>query len=269
MKVLSFIVILCCLTLISMFSQEKEYQNVDPLLSNYRTSKSDGYSWRKRTVNYSLSDEKLSKEKLLSTIWKKGLLSVLVFYKDDRFAYGGVQCGKMITGNYKIISNDQVQLEADDLNFQGYDDFETKEKVFNFVTDKKTLTYSHYLVSDNKVFYAFQSTPDDGEVVLHQDHKVIKETKLIISTDNVNIRKQPSISAPKIDLSSYNTSPRIEKGYLITKGTVVKQVGMFDKEVIINNEQGKWLLIEIELNEDDFVTSSYGWVFSPYFQNNN
>lgn len=37
MKFLSFIVILCSLTLISMVSQEKEYQNVDPLLSNYRT----------------------------------------------------------------------------------------------------------------------------------------------------------------------------------------------------------------------------------------
>lgn len=270
MRILSLVILLYSLILNPLFTQEKEYQSVDPLLSNYRVGKNDGYSWRTREIKYSISDIKLSKDKLISTIWREGFFGILVFYTDDRFAYGGAPWGIMTAGSYRIVSHNQVELVHDDLSNEDHKGLLSRKKVvLNFVIDKPTLNYSHYLIIDKEIYYAYGSQPADGEMVNYQDLKIIKETKDLIASDNVNIRNYPDISASKIDLSSFDTSPQLVKGYLLTKGTIVRQVGYYDKEYTINNDSGKWLLIEIKINEDMYESSTYGWVFSPYFYNKN
>ena len=40
------------------------------LVSTFSKGPMDGYSWRQRQINYDITDTNLSKEKLISTIWR-------------------------------------------------------------------------------------------------------------------------------------------------------------------------------------------------------
>jgi len=94
--------------------EEKITQNENPLLSTYSEGPSDGYSWRKREINYDKNTSSISKEILVSTIWVKGIAdgynSKLVFYLDDVFRMGTNQTGVESEGSYQIIDDNTVEL---------------------------------------------------------------------------------------------------------------------------------------------------------------
>ena len=50
--------------------EAKGWQSENPDAIFYRKNTNDGMSWKKRKLNYDKMDKKLSKEKLMSTIWK-------------------------------------------------------------------------------------------------------------------------------------------------------------------------------------------------------
>ena len=82
------------------------YQVMDMLKFNYRKETDDLVSWREREVKYDESYEKLTKEKLMSTIWvlDKEVAEpyVLLFYSDDYFAIGSLDSGPSAIGKYRI-----------------------------------------------------------------------------------------------------------------------------------------------------------------------
>lgn len=64
-----------------------DFQSFDNMLSTFKESEIDGYSWRIRESHYIIYDKNLTKEKLLSTVWVMDPLvnqsCILVFYADD------------------------------------------------------------------------------------------------------------------------------------------------------------------------------------------
>ena len=50
----------------------------------------NGISWKKREIKYDMNDKMLSKEKLMSTIWRleSNTNWMLLFYSDDSFVIG-------------------------------------------------------------------------------------------------------------------------------------------------------------------------------------
>jgi hypothetical protein len=238
----------------------------EKLLSTYSEQPGKYAEWNRRVITYVTDTEIISKKKLLSTVWKKSMLSVLVFYSDNRFAYGGYQCGKIIKGDYEIINDKQLKLIADKEYFSPYEGFDKPQIVLDFITNQKNLEYSHFFQYNNTVFYAAESEPAEGDEVLFNNYYIVKKTKEVISTDNINLRRAPLLSAEKIDISDFSTFQKITNGVL-QKGETVTQLGFIKKVETINDVSGNWLLIEIPCAEENMGMGFRlkCWAFSPYF----
>jgi hypothetical protein len=100
------------LSLINIVFADDDFQSFDNMLSTFKESEIDGYSWRMRESHYINNDKNLTKEKLLSTVWVMDPLvnetCLLVFYSDDFFKIGTYQGGVSITGKYKIINSSLI-----------------------------------------------------------------------------------------------------------------------------------------------------------------
>ncbi|MBQ1662293.1 MAG: hypothetical protein II054_07305, partial [Treponema sp.] len=80
------------------------YQSDDKLKINYQKNSGDKSSWCEREIKYDMSDKRVSKEKLMSTVWvlDKDVAEsfVLIFYSDDFFAIGDKTLGPSAFGKY-------------------------------------------------------------------------------------------------------------------------------------------------------------------------
>lgn len=242
----------------------EEYQDVDPYLSSYKENEYDAYSWLKREIKYDKKDYKISKKKLLSTIWAKDPTnepwSVLIFYRDDVFKIGSINAGVMITGKY-VINHDCVQLIKDEKSIkEKYTGFNVEiiNLIFNYKS--KNFFYEHSLENDEICFYALGSDYENGSYGIYCKETICRLKKLIVANDNVNARMEPSISSEIFGYSLYDYSLNIKKG-LILKGTVIQMLGYKPESVIIDKKKSYWFLIKIDREE----AYSYLWVFGAYF----
>lgn len=101
--------------------EAKGWQSENPDAIFYRKNSNDGMSWRKRNLNYDKTDKKLSKEKLMSTIWKvdseKDSSGILLFYSDDYFAIGSVYADIYAFGKYSLEAG---KIILSDFDFNNY-----------------------------------------------------------------------------------------------------------------------------------------------------
>ena len=95
--------------------ETKGYQSENALNIFYRKSTNDGISWRKREIKYDVNDKTLSKEKLMSTIWRMETNTnwMLLFYADDYFAIGWGDVAAF--GKYEVKDNKLI-LSSFDFN---------------------------------------------------------------------------------------------------------------------------------------------------------
>jgi hypothetical protein len=124
-------------------------QNKDPLLSTYSEGESDGYSWKKRATHFDNSAGQLTKDLLLSTLWQDGM-NLLVFFKDDRFKYGGYFSGVVTEGRFSI-NGDSVLLEPG-INV-GAQSSKTQTKTLTFGEKTHTFYSAKCLSVDGKEIF--------------------------------------------------------------------------------------------------------------------
>lgn len=79
------------------------------LLSTFQESPQDEDSWHQRQENF-IHNNRLTKETLLSTVWKPNSNSwtLLVFFSDNIYKFGGYRSGVLCQGTYEIIGNNVI-----------------------------------------------------------------------------------------------------------------------------------------------------------------
>ena len=254
---------------------EKGYQTVNNLKSTYKEKKWDGYSWRYRENKYDKNDNKMSKNKLLSTAW---ILPIdynnnffdffLMFYEDDVFKFGGKSAGVLVTGKYKI-KNNKVFLypETNKTNdllefFRNTVSCFLKEKLsgkLKFSSDD--IIFTNELVLDNLCFYPSGTFKENGEKGFVKDISVYTQIEEIVMTESVPLYSLPDISSEKISNKNYIEFYNVDTNYLV-KGSVINILGKTQKKSMINGIEDNWYYVRI-FESDSYY---YGWFFGKNFE---
>lgn len=250
------------------YEQTKNYQLTNPLLSTYQDGPYDGYSWRNREINYDTEDCTLSKEKLISTVWRmdvnKNQYALLVFYQDNIFRIGTRQAGVSIEGKYKIENNELILFDYNTDDPIGIEYTLKREETvckLNFSSDN--IMYKHELEIDGVKYFPYGSEKNTGDKAVIDEINVEVVDKPFVFNDTVKFRAKPSISSATIPVYLYN---EISYGKISTdsfkKGTIVTVLAKIPKTETIGNDTGSWCYIKVE---DGFEGNQYGWVFGAYF----
>lgn len=248
------------------------YQSENNMLSTYRENKSDGYTWRYREMLYDINDETVSKEKLLSTIWKMNpsinQYALLVFYSDDVFKIGTYQGGVSIQGNYKIenskvyLSNYNTEKFINQFLVMGESETEC---VLNF--SSTNVQYNNELIISEVQFFPLGSEKTNGDKGIIQDINVIVDKNTFVFNDTVRFRAGPSLNSELLVVKFYDAYfYEMGKKSIITnsfkKGTKVYTLARTDYTEEIENKTAPWYYIVVS---DGFEGNQYGWVFGAYF----
>ena len=246
------------------------YQVMDSLKFNYRKESDDLVSWREREIKYDMNDKKVSKEKLMSTVWilDKEVAEpyVLVFYSDDYFAIGSLDSGPSAIGKYRI-EKDKLYLSSfsydPDISFYGrifgVDDVKC---YMNFGIN--SFFYDSDLILRDIKFFPTGSVKEAGTwaVADGADITIIKEQKVI--SENIKFHTKPSVDSPTQNIEMYRKmfpeKVKNETGILI-RGTVVSVCGVAYERETIDGIRGSWYYISIPKDDD----VQYGWIFGSYF----
>ena len=253
------------------------YQNTDPLLSNYRKSPDDHYSWKAREITYDSETTFVSKEKLVSTMWVTDIFcwgkdvlftgAKLVFYMDDKFKAGYDQGGVCVEGSYEIMDNSSVRL-----HIEKYYDYGSYFKYFGDQTsitleikkDNSNIFYTDYLYdNENSGFwYALGSNHKSGDKFSINDIPVIAVWEAFVTNQNVKIKEIPDETSNTILLSDLPSLYKMEKFKFNPKGTIFTTLARSENKVTINGITDYWYFS---------LTPSYhsqiiGWMFGEYIE---
>ena len=238
------------------------------LVSTYTTGPGDGFSWRQRQINYDVKDTVLSKEKLVSTIWRmdveKNQYVILVFYTDDVFRIGTRQAGKSIEGKYRIENGKLIlfNYNKDDRLGINYT-LKENECVCKINFSSENVVYKHELEIQGRKYFPYGGEKDSGETAKINGISVKTVMKAMVFNDSVKFRSAPNLSSELIKVYMYNemTDGRIQT-YSFKKGTVVIVLAEIPQKVTIAGDTGSWSYIQVS---DGFEGSQFGWVFGAYF----
>ena len=246
------------------------FQGDDIFKFNYRKNSTDENSWREREIKYDEKDRKLTKEKLMSTVWilDKEVAEpyVLVFYSDDYFAIGSLDSGPSAIGKYRI-EKDKLYLSSfsydPDINFYGrifgVDDVKC---YMNFGIN--SFFYDSDLILRDIKFFPTGSVKEAGTwaVVDGAGITIIKGQKVI--SENTKFHTKPSVDSPTQNIGMYKEmfpgKTENETG-ILKRGSVVSVCGVAYERETIGGVRGSWYFISIP--KDDGL--QYGWIFGSYF----
>lgn len=247
--------------------EAKGWQSENPDAIFYRKNTNDGMSWRKRKLNYDKTDKKLSKEKLMSTIWKvdaeKTSSGILLFYSDDYFAIGSVYADIYAFGKYSL-EDDKVILSDYDFNKNityclSLFDGKSVTGSLNYETD--SFLYANEIVFNGISFYPADCKKENGAKAKINNIPVIVDVSKKVLTDNVKFRTAPSTSAKtqKVWLydEMYNVSVESVK-----KGTVIDTRARTTKLEEYDGVKGYWYYIYFSVVDAE----QYGWIFGGYLE---
>lgn len=261
-KVIVFILLIYS---VSLHCQDK-YQSTDNMLSTYKQKANDGYSWRYRENTYDKTENDITKEKLLSTIWITDPLEAtqytLVFYKDDVFKIGTRQTGVEISGKY-LLENDSILLSEYNL----HSDYLTKTGLMfgnmkcTFNIDPNHFLYRDFINIRGVKYYAVGSEHLNGTELTYNNIQIIVNLETKVMNENMKFRDYPSVNGELIKVYQYSeyTSNEILS---IKKGTIVDLLAKTKKNETIDGVTASWYFIKIF---DGFEWYQYGWVFGGYF----
>jgi len=258
------VALIICLGAFFAYSQEL-YQSSDNMLSTYRKDPSDGYSWRQREIKYIFGTDRLTKEKLLSTIWVTDPLiepqSILVFYKDDVFKIGSRQAGSVIQGKYQILENKlkfyQYKLDTRIENIYGL----SGNSDTTIITDSDNLFYKEQLSIGKILYFPFGSERKNGEKVVFDGIKVLITDDRKVMNENVRFRTRPNTEASLIRIYQYSEITE-DKIYSIKRGTIVDLIARTIEMQEIDGVIAPWYFIKVF---DGYEGFQYGWVFGGFF----
>ena len=244
------------------------YPSEDKMMSTYRESEYDGYSWRNREITYNIEDENLSKEKLLSTKWimdsTVNQYALLIFYSDDVFKIGTYQGGVSIQGNYRI-ENSRIYLSnynsSEYMNqFINLDESETESEI-DFRSNN--VEFSNELLITGIKFFTLGSEKQNGDNAVIQDIAVTVDKNVYVFNENVRFTTAPSLDSELINIHLYNeiTEGQIRTNTFI-RGTIINTIAKTDYSEEINDKSSPWYYVVITDGVEGF---QYGWVYGAYF----
>lgn len=243
-----------------------DFQSFDNMLSTFKESEIDGYSWRIRESHYIIYDKNLTKEKLLSTVWVMDPLvnqsCILVFYADDFFKIGTYQGGVSITGKYKIINSNLIlyKYNIDDY-INNYIKTNGNDVATNIKFDSDNVFYNHELNINGIKFFAIDSNKENAEIAVVFGVKVIVENSKKIINDNVYFRSKPNTKSKILNIGIYEIMNDIKSGTL-RKGTIVETIAKTEYFDTYEGLNAPWYFIQIPVDEG----SQFGWVFAGYLK---
>lgn len=245
--------------------ETKGWQSDNPSMIFYRRNVNDGSSWRKRNLTYNKNDMKLSKEKLMSTVWlvdsKKDPSGRLLFYSDDYFAIGSCYADIYAFGKYSI-ENGKIILSEYDFNknvtyclslFNG----SSVSGVLNYETDSPL--YANEIVFNEVTFYPADCVKENGAKAKINNVPVIVDISKKVMTDNVKFRTEPSTKAKtqKVWLYGEMFNASVES---VKKGTVIDTRARTTELEEYDGVKGYWYYIYFSVVD----TEQYGWIFGGY-----
>ena len=244
--------------------EAKGYQSENPLNIFYRKSVNDGISWRKRDIKYNINDKTLSKEKLMSTIWRleSNTSWMLFFYADDYFAIGWgdiVAFGKYeVKGNKLILSSFDYNHNVEFLNsiFKGQN-----------VTGTLSFKTDHFYFANELNLNGTNFCPDgcvksNGDTAIIDGIPVIIDRSEKVMNANVRFRTGPSTKSKTQNVGLYDEM-YYEKTDIIKKGEQITTYARTEKAETIDGVKAYWYYISIP----DVERLQFGWVFGGYFNN--
>ena len=246
------------------------YQSDDILKFNYRKNSDDLSSWREREINYDENYLRLTKDKLMSTVWilDKNVAEtyILLFYSDGYFVIGGDKSGPSAIGKY-TIKREELSLSAFSydpaISFYG--------RIFG-VGDVKcrmnfrssSFFYDSELVLRDIVFFpegsvkapGSSATVDDAYLTIKNEQKVISE--------NIKFYARPSADSNTQNILMYREMFPEGQGNgtdVLKRGTVVSVCGVASGRSTIKGVTGNWYYVSLPALDG----LQYGWIFGSYF----
>ena len=176
------------------------YQSDDILKFNYRNNSSDLSSWREREIKYDMNDKKLTKEKLMSTVWtlNKSILDsfVLIFYSNNFFSIGEKNSGPSAFGTYDIEG--EVLFTKSfcyDPKIDFYEKIASKDIIASYI---EYVTRDYYYRNDLKLngiqFFpeGSQGLKENGEYAFLDGYTVDVIKSMKVMSENVKFHTKPS-----------------------------------------------------------------------------
>ena len=243
--------------------ESKGYQSENPLNIFYRKNSNDGISWRKRELKYDKNDKTLSKEKLMSTIWRmeSNTSWMLLFYADDYFAIGWGDVAAF--GKYSVKDN-KVILSSFDYNHNI--DFLTSIFTGQTITAELSFKTNHFYYANELNLNGVKFCPDgcekeNGDTAIIDGNPVVVERSKKIFTDNVRFRKGPSIKSKTQNIGLYDEMYN-EKTDVIKRGEKITTYARTENAETIDGINACWYYISLQ----DVDGLQFGWVFGGYFK---
>lgn len=249
------------------------YQHEDKLKVNYRNGPNDGYSWHSRECNYDINDKRLSKEKLLSTLWllddELNKSYQLLFYSDDYFMIGSHYVGPSAFGKYRI--EDDKLILYDYLHVGGrdfYDKMFTGEEVIGelkFESDS-------FLVDNELLFNGVRFIPNgcpklDGSHALIDGINAIAVNLKVVLTDNVKFRTEPNTNSktivPEIYEEIFHNEPNWRMPDCLIKGQVLTLYARTENLETIDGETAYWYYTRMPTIASYY---DFGWIFGAWLE---
>ena len=246
------------------------FQADDILKFNYRKNSNDENSWREREIKYDQDNTKLTKEKLMSTVWilDKEVAEpyVLVFYSDDYFAIGGQNSGPSAFGRYEVKGG-ELSLTSfcddPDISFYGRI-FGVGDVTCRMNYRSTSFFYDSELILRDIKFFPTGSVKETGSSAkVDEVYITIKNEQKVIS-ENIKFYTKPSIDSQTQEIAMYKErfagKTENETGVL-KRGTVVSICGVADRRETIDGVTGNWYYVSLSNGEE----LQYGWIFGSYF----
>ncbi len=248
------------------------YQVMDMLKFNYRKESDDLVSWREREVKYDMNDKKVSKEKLMSTVWtlNKDVADsvVLVFYSDDFFAIGDETSGPSAFGKYDTDGGVLTLKSCSyDPSIGFYNKIFAKDEVIcrlNYTT--RDYYYGNELLLNGVKFFpeGSQAQKENGVYADLEGYTVDVIKSMKVMSGNVKFHTKPSADSKTQNVEMYSEmfpeKPEA-KTDMLKRGTVITTYGLMHVSEMIDGVQGRWYYVSVPKNDGE----QYGWIFGAYF----
>ncbi|MBR6153656.1 MAG: hypothetical protein IKQ43_04390 [Treponema sp.] len=248
------------------------YQTEDPLKTNYTGPYDGWYTWHTRENNYDINDKRLSKEKLLSTLWllddKLYYSYRLLFYSDDYFKIGSHWDGPDAFGRYKVEDGKVILYDYDHVQRDIYDRIFTSEEVIGelkFESDS-------FLVDNELLFNGVRFIPNgcpklDGSHALIDGINAIAVNLKVVLTDNVKFRTAPNTKAETMVSEIYeeifHNEPNWRMPDCLIKGEVLTLYARTENPETIDGATAYWYYTGMPMVTGYY---QYGWIFGGWFE---
>jgi hypothetical protein len=240
------------------------------LQSTYKKSRGDGYSWRWRYIKFIIGPKNLTKEVLCSTKWipsaePDDASLLLMFYLDDVFKLGYASSGVVLSGNYQVISDNEVKL----YNFKKGNAkniyFERDDIILKLFVNQNDFWFSEKIAStDNKfTFYPLGSESEENKEYIYQGIPVYKTCGKYVSTLNLKIRTKPNIKSKTVNNPTYTFPFSHTKPIdLYIQGTSFEVLGRTTKKEKVYEYNNYWYLTKFYI----YNGFKFGWVYGEFIE---